>query len=111
MSSGITDKEAASNAAAALYGSFTVFSLVSPVFVNMLGARVSMAVGTLGYACYVWSLLLYRQGGSVQFVVYAGIVNGICAGLLWTAQGQMLMAYPTKETKARKTHEGRPRER
>jgi MFS family permease len=100
MSSGITDKEAASNAAAALYGSFTVCSLVSPVFVNVLGARLSMGIGTLGYAAYVWSLLLYRQGGSATTVVYAGALNGFCAGLLWTAQGQMLMAYPTKETKA-----------
>jgi hypothetical protein len=100
MSSGITDKEAASNAAAALYGSFTIFSLISPVFVNILGARISMGVGTLGYASYVWSLLQYRQGGSATTVVYAGALNGVCAGLLWTAQGQMLMAYPTKETKA-----------
>lgn len=29
------------------------------------------------------------------FVLGAGAVLGICAGLLWTAQGSLMLAYPT----------------
>jgi hypothetical protein len=29
------------------------------------------------------------------FVIAAGVVLGICAGLLWTAHGSLIMAYPT----------------
>jgi hypothetical protein len=34
-----------------------------------------------------------------DFVVVAGAVLGCCAGLLWTAQGCMMMAYPTEMEK------------
>lgn len=34
-----------------------------------------------------------------DFVVVAGAVLGMCAGLLWTAQGCMMMAYPTEVQK------------
>jgi hypothetical protein len=29
------------------------------------------------------------------FVIAAGVLLGICAGLLWTAHGSLIMAYPT----------------
>ena len=34
-----------------------------------------------------------------DFVVASGAVLGLCAGLLWTAQGCMMMAYPTETQK------------
>ena len=34
-----------------------------------------------------------------DFVVAAGAVLGLCAGMLWTAQGSMMMAYPTEMQK------------
>lgn len=34
-----------------------------------------------------------------DFVVVAGAILGLCAGLLWTAQGCMMMAYPTEAQK------------
>lgn len=33
------------------------------------------------------------------FVLAAGAVLGICAGLLWTAQGSLMMSYPTESEK------------
>lgn len=35
------------------------------------------------------------------FVIAAGVILGICAGLLWTAHGSLIMAYPTGESYAR----------
>jgi sugar phosphate permease len=35
------------------------------------------------------------------FVIAAGAILGICAGLLWTAQGSLMMAYPTEGQKGR----------
>jgi hypothetical protein len=29
------------------------------------------------------------------FVIAAGALLGVCAGLLWTAQGSLMLAYPT----------------
>lgn len=35
------------------------------------------------------------------FVIVAGAILGLCAALLWTAQGSMMMAYPTEQQKGR----------
>jgi hypothetical protein len=34
------------------------------------------------------------------FVVAAGAILGVCAGLLWTAQGSLMLAYPYVSTYA-----------
>lgn len=33
------------------------------------------------------------------FVIAAGAILGICAGLLWTAQGSLMLSYPTESQK------------
>lgn len=33
------------------------------------------------------------------FVIVAGAIQGICAGLLWTAQGSLMLAYSTESQK------------
>jgi len=35
------------------------------------------------------------------FVIAAGAILGICAGLLWTAQGSLMLAYPTESQKGK----------
>lgn len=35
------------------------------------------------------------------FVIGAGAILGICAGLLWTAQGSLMLAYPTELQKGK----------
>jgi hypothetical protein len=34
-------------------------------------------------------------------VIAAGAILGICAGLLWAAQGSLMLAYPTEVQKGR----------
>ena len=35
------------------------------------------------------------------FVIAAGAILGFCAGLLWTAQGSLMLAYPTEDQKGK----------
>jgi Ion channel regulatory protein UNC-93 len=39
-----------------------------------------------------------REG---PFVIAAGAILGVCAGLLWTAQGSLMLAYPTEDQKGK----------
>lgn len=42
-----------------------------------------------------------RSPSYSHFVIAAGAILGICAGLLWTAQGSLMLAYSTEQTKGR----------
>jgi len=96
MAGGI-DPQVVSNATATLYTCFTITSILSPAFCNKFGPRLALFVGSLGYVAYAVSLLVYHWHASSAMVVAAGAFNGIGAGLLWTAQGQMMLAYPNQE--------------
>lgn len=39
--------------------------------------------------------------GLGSFVIAAGALHGICSGLLWAAQGSLMMGYPTEGQKGR----------
>jgi MFS family permease len=98
MAGGVQDPAVSSAATACLYICFAMSSLVAPVPTNVVGPRVTLFLGSLGYAVYVVALLLFSLGsvpGAV--VVLAGAINGVGAGLLWTAQGTLIMSYPTQE--------------
>ena len=59
-----------------------------------LGARATLFLGSLGYSVYVASLLLYHLGVVPSaLVAAAGALNGVCAGLLWVANGVLLYTY------------------
>lgn len=102
MAGGISDKAVASQAMAALYACFAASSLLAPVATNLLGGRATLFAGCLGYIVYVLALLAHGPWGALAdgLLVAAGALNGICAGLLWTAQGALIMSYPTREAKA-----------
>lgn len=34
-------------------------------------------------------------------MIAAGAILGLCAGLLWTAQGSLMLAYPTEDQKGK----------
>lgn len=50
--------------------------------------------------------LIYHRAMNIHpkaggFVIAAGAILGICAGLLWTAQGSLMLSYPTEIQKGR----------
>jgi MFS family permease len=97
---GQVNTTAQSNAATATYATFAFFAFFSGTINNVLGPRLTLCLGTLGYSLYIASFLADNIHPNVyDFVVVAGAILGLCAGLLWTAQGSMMMAYPTEMQK------------
>lgn len=47
------------------------------------------------------ALLNYNIRQTSGFVIAAGAILGVCAGLLWTAQGSLTLSYATEKTKGR----------
>lgn len=69
--------------------------------VNKLGPNIALSIGTAGYTLYIGSMLSYNINGDGKFNIAAGAILGVCAGLLWTAQGVLMLAYSTEATKGR----------
>jgi MFS family permease len=92
------------NSTTALYAAFAFASFFSGSVVNRIGIRYSLALGGLGYNLYAGSLLHYNNHpseNSGDFMIAAGVVLGFSAGLLWAAQGTILVSYPPEHQKGR----------
>ncbi|KAG5642564.1 hypothetical protein DXG03_002551 [Asterophora parasitica] len=99
---GQVDNTTGANSNAALYATFAVSAFFAGSINNKLGARLTLLLGTSGYALYTGSYLAINiHPGAKGFVIAAGAILGICAGLLWTAQGSLMMAYPTEGEKGK----------
>ncbi|AEO71825.1 uncharacterized protein THITE_2083552 [Thermothielavioides terrestris NRRL 8126] len=98
---GQVDKTAQDDASTALYSTFAVVGFFSGTIANMLGVKATLAFGGLGYCIYAASFLSYNHNQNRGFVVFAGAFLGITAGLLWTAQGTIMVSYPPESKKGR----------
>lgn len=98
---GQVDGEVQSNASVALYTTFAFFGFISGSILNYIGAPATLAFGGLGYALYSASFLAYNHVQNAGFVIFAGAMLGVCAACLWTAQGTVMMSYPTEGEKGR----------
>ncbi|KAH0603610.1 uncharacterized protein H6S33_007269 [Morchella sextelata] len=98
---GQLDTSVQSNANTALYTTFAVFGFVAGTFLNYLGAKPTLAFGGVGYAIYAASFLCYNHTENRPFVIFAGALLGVCAALLWCAQGTIMMSYPIESEKGR----------
>ncbi|KAJ8581528.1 MFS general substrate transporter [Rhizopogon salebrosus TDB-379] len=88
------------NSSAGVYSTFAFFGFFSGSVNNVLGPRKTLMLGTWGYSLYISSYLAVNiHPGAGNFVVVSGVILGICAAFLWTAQGSMMMAYPTEAQK------------
>ena len=98
---GQVDPSAQNDANTALYSTFAVVGFFAGTFANRLGLRLTLSIGGLGYCIYAASFLSYSHTQNIGFVVFAGAFLGVCAGLLWTAQGSIMMSYPPEDQKGR----------
>lgn len=89
------------NCNVALYSTFAVFGFFAGTITNRLGLRPSLAFGGVGYCLYAASFLSYKHTANEGFVYFAGAFLGVCAGILWCAQGAIMMSYPREEVKGR----------
>jgi hypothetical protein len=101
MAGGIGNRDIVAEAGMWMHGAMIVASVFAPVSVNVLGVRANLFVGGIGYLLYNSSLFF---AGKLQWVdehwiVAGGASLGAGAACLWTAQGMIVTAYPTRETK------------
>lgn len=69
--------------------------------VNWIGIRLSLSFGGIGYCIYAISLLVSVHKHVPGFNIFAGALLGACAGILWSAQGAIMMSYPHEHQKGR----------
>jgi MFS family permease len=98
---GQVDSGVQADAATALYSTFAVVGFFAGTFANRLGLRLTLSIGGLGYCIYAASFLSYSHTANRGFVIFSGAFLGVCAGLLWTGQGAIMMSYPPEESKGR----------
>ena len=95
------DASTTDNSNVALYSTFSVLGFFAGSIANRLGIKLTLSLGGLGYALYVASYLSYNHNQNSGFVIFAGAILGICAGMLWAAQGAIMMSYPPEQSKGR----------
>ncbi|RDW79595.1 putative DUF895 membrane protein-1 [Coleophoma cylindrospora] len=99
---GKSDQTTADNMNIALYSTFAVFGFFGGSIVNRLGVKFTLAVGGLGYCIYAIALLVSVHSTHTSgFSIFAGALLGVCAGLLWTAQGTIMLSYPHEGSKGK----------
>lgn len=96
---GKTDATLADNMNTALYSTFAVFGFFGGTFVNRLGVKYTLAFGGVGYCLYAISLLVSVHHHVPGFNLFAGAWLGVCAAMLWTAQGTIMISYPHEDQK------------
>ncbi|KAJ5168697.1 UNC93-like protein [Penicillium canariense] len=98
---GKADAKLADDMNTALYSTFAVVGFFAGTFVNRLGVRAALSFGGIGYCLYAISLLVSVHKYVPGFNIFAGALLGVCAGLLWAAQGTIMMSYPPEQSKGR----------
>lgn len=98
---GLFDATVTDNSNVALYSTFSVVGFFAGTFANRMGIRLTLSFGGLGYFLYIASYLSYNHNANAGFVYFAGALLGVCAGLLWTAQGAIMLSYPDESSKGR----------
>ncbi|KAF9358233.1 hypothetical protein BGX34_009024, partial [Mortierella sp. NVP85] len=95
------DSDVGNRASTALSLMFAFSSLFAGVLFNIVGHRLLLILGGLTYALYFGSFLAYNSIHSIAFVVVSSCLLGIGAGCLWTAQGAIMMGYPSENEKGK----------
>ncbi|KAK5957226.1 hypothetical protein OHC33_001597 [Knufia fluminis] len=89
------------NANTALNATFSAVGFFCGSICNRLGLRLTLGLGGFGYFFYVASILSYNHNQNAGFLIFAGALLGVCAGMLWSAQGAVMMSYPSEREKGR----------
>ncbi|KAI0344178.1 MFS general substrate transporter [Trametopsis cervina] len=99
---GQVDPTTSANSNSALYATFAFAAFFAGSINNVMGSKNTLLIGSVGYALYIGSYLAINIHPNLGgFVIAAGSVLGVCAGLLWTAQGSLMLAYPTENQKGK----------
>ncbi|KAI9296872.1 MFS general substrate transporter [Neoconidiobolus thromboides FSU 785] len=104
---GQVDPTVASQANTALYTTFSIFGILGGAITNLLGPKLTIFIGSLTYVLYTGAMLAYGHitetspVGARAFTIIAGALLGVGAGMLWSAQGALMLGYPTENEKGK----------
>lgn len=98
---GQMDHTTGNNANTALYSTFVVFGVAGGAIVNLCGVRWTIFVSGFSYALYSGSFIYLNHTGKGAFTIATGAILGVGAGILWAAQGMIMVSYPREEEKGR----------
>jgi MFS family permease len=98
---GLVNAHDINNANTALNSAFAVVGFFAGGLANRLGLRLTLGFGGFGYCLYIASILSYNHNQNAGFLIFAATLLGICAGMLWTAQGAVMLSYPPEKSKGR----------
>lgn len=98
---GQVDAHVSNDTNTALYSTFAVVGFFAGTITNTIGVKWALSFGGLGYCIYVSSYLAYNHSQNYGYSVFAGFFLGCCAGVLWNAQGAIMMSYPLEKDKGR----------
>ncbi|KAG1762779.1 MFS general substrate transporter [Suillus occidentalis] len=97
---GQVDATTSANAIATHYATLAFSAFFAGSVHNVLGSRLCLFLGTCGYPLYIASYIATNiHPGAGDFLVVSGAISGVCAALIWTAEGSLMMAYPTEAQK------------
>jgi MFS family permease len=65
------------------YGLNVIFALLTGVFVNILGERIVLSIGVLGFAINGASLYCNNKFHTIWFMYFASALQGFTTALLW----------------------------
>ncbi|KAK6442521.1 hypothetical protein LTR95_001223 [Oleoguttula sp. CCFEE 5521] len=98
---GQVDPKPGNDANVAVYAAFCVVGFFAGSITNWLGVKAALSFGGIGYCVYVSSYLCYNHTKNYGYMIFAGFWLGCSAGVLWAAQGAIMMAYPPEGSKGK----------
>ncbi|EXJ79410.1 hypothetical protein A1O3_08912 [Capronia epimyces CBS 606.96] len=84
---------------AILYGLFALCAWLAGTVINLLGPRISIVIGSIGYPLYIGGLWYFDRTGHSWFPLWGGAMLGILCGILLTAAAFIQFAYPEEKDK------------
>ncbi|CCX30369.1 Similar to UNC93-like protein C922.05c; acc. no. Q9URX1 [Pyronema omphalodes CBS 100304] len=98
---GQIDSSVSAASMTAIYPTFTIVGFTAGSFLNYFGAKITLGIGGLGYAVYSAAYLCYNHTHNKEFVIFSGVLLGICAAFIWCAHGTIMMSYPAENEKGK----------
>lgn len=86
---------------AIVFGIIAAGGFVVAPFIDLLGIKLSLFVGTLCYSTYGAALYCNNRYGTEWFIIFSAVLMGLGAVLLWGSSGSILLGYPSHAQQAR----------
>lgn len=86
---------------ALLYALMTVTCFLGPFLTNLIGFRLTLALGSLGYPLYAAGLYVNNRFRGTWLVYFGAATCGISAGFFWSVEGAIATGYPEAHKRGR----------